>query len=167
MKTTTLMAVMAILFLLSCQKTSRNSTEETALNITAPSGTQIANSAKKLQEQTASMLTERFGIHQNSTVTSIDYLPVAEGYAATITFQLDDGQTGSYAVISGNNLRRLTPSSTSFVITPGSENFNAAQYLLVCTGTCSCRAAMSYNRRTGDLSYSCGCDECTGTIYPY
>lgn len=50
------MAAIAILLLLSCQKSSRNATKEPTLNITAPSGQPIAASAKQLKEMTASML---------------------------------------------------------------------------------------------------------------
>lgn len=164
MKTTIFMAVMAIMLLLSCQKSKRNTPEEPTLNITAPSGQQIATSTKALKEMTASMLTERFSIQQAVTITSINYLPVARGFAATIHFQLEDGMKGSYAVISEQYIKHLTP---ALPVAVESGDGESRTYMLVCSGPCQCRAYMVYNHSNNTLSWSCGCEECGGTIYSY
>ncbi|HYC27780.1 MAG TPA: hypothetical protein VEB42_03175 [Chitinophagaceae bacterium] len=165
MKARTFMAVMAIVLVLSCQKTSRSSTDERTLNLTAPSGQQIAKSFDKLKNTTASVLEAKLGIRQNFTITSIDYLPVPKGCAAVINFKLDNGQTGSVGVLSINNLKALTPAvdAGSGAMYDDADSNTVLAYL-TCTGTCECRAYLAYNKRTGEVTKSCGCEECTGEV---
>lgn len=157
------MALLAIALAFSCQKTSRNSDERT-LNLTAPSGRQIAKSFEQLKSTSALVLKEKLGIRQSFIITSIDYLPVPEGYAAVMNFELNDGQTGSIGLLSLNNVKALNPAVNANSITYESVDENTVQAYLTCTGTCQCRAYLAYNRRTGEVTKSCGCDECTGEV---
>jgi hypothetical protein len=165
MKTTNIMAATAILLLLSCQKMKRTAVEEPTLNLTAPSGQPIAANAKQLKEMTANMLVEKFNVQQAVTITGIDYLPVKQGYAATISFQLADGMKGSYGILSSHYLKRLTPALPAVQIENG--DLQSKTYMLVCTGPCQCRAFMAYNYSTNTLYWSCGCEACDGAISSY
>ena len=158
------MAATAILLLLSCQKMKRNVIAEPTLNLTAPSGQSIATSTRQLKEMTVAMLAEKFNIQQNATITGIDYLPLNKGYAATISFELEDGMKGSYAVLSGDHVKKLTP---ALPVLQNNEDIQSKTYMLVCQGSCTCRAYMSYNSYTGTLNWSCGCEACAGSITSY
>ena len=59
MKTTTFLAGLAFVVLLSCQKTTRYSTHEKELNLVAPSGQAIAGSISQFKTQAASLVTKK------------------------------------------------------------------------------------------------------------
>lgn len=165
MKTTTFVAVMAILLLLSCQKTTRTATDETTISLTAPSGQTVASSLRSLNQRTASVLAKVFSTNQDVAITHIAYLPVQKGFAATVYFEFEDGRTGSFGLLSANQTKDLRIHFPMMAAHEEEQLANAAAaYMLVCRGSCQCRATLSYNSNTG-LSGDCGCDNCSGTLY--
>jgi hypothetical protein len=165
MKTTFLMAATAILLLLSCQKWTRTSPDDKTINLTAPSGQPIAQSLNSLSQRTAHVLARTYNTKEDVTITRIDYLPVQKGFAATVYFTLSDGQAGSFGLLSADHAKGL---QTQFPLMTAHEQelqeASAATYMLVCRGSCPCKATLSYSSSSG-LSGDCGCNNCSGTLY--
>jgi hypothetical protein len=162
MKATTFLAATAILFVFSCQKAKDVPPTEPGLNLQAPSGQAIAAGVDDLKVIGLKALANKEA-QTGFTLTSIDYLPVAKGYAALVHYRLLNGSEGTFAVVSGVKLQA-----------PGKDGGtlyedNSKQFLLTCTpyGYCVCRAYLYYNSNNQTITYSCGCESCFGFVSSY
>ena len=166
MKRTTFVAVATCLVLsLSCQKNASTSNNEKALNLQAPSGQQVAASIQQLKAETARVILFKYNIEQEFQVTNIEYLPVKRGFAAIVTYRLQDGTTGTYGVFQG--VQFTLPSSSGAGIIPpinALQQEAAGKATISCKGNCQCSLSATINTDTGIITVSCGCNSCDAYV---
>ena len=166
MKRTTFVAVATCLVLLSlsCQKNASTSNNEKALKLQAPSGQQVAASIQQLKAEAARVILFKYNTEQEFQLTNIEYLPVTKGYAAVVTYTLQDGTTGNYGVFQGVQFN-LPPSSGVGIIPENNASKEAAgKATISCRGTCQCSLSATINTDTGIITVNCGCNSCDAYV---
>ena len=158
--------IMAIAPFVSCNKAGNVPNEE-KLQLEAPSGQKIAASASDLMRQTSIVITEMFGKIQSFQITGIDYLNVSKGYAAIVSYQLDDGTVGNYATIDGVSFTLDAKSiSTRKPAKKTSDNTVVAddassKVTLTCQkvpgSNCPCKIQGILDTQTGTITWKCNC----------
>ena len=151
------MACLALLSL-SCQKNAAVSAKEKTLKLDAPSGQHIATIGE-LKQQAAQVVLNKHGKEQSFEITSIDFLPVAKGYAAIISYRLQNGITSNFAVFSGVKFNVASSS-----ITTSAAQEKDGKVTISCKGTCSCTLSATVNADTGVITVNCGCSGCDATM---
>lgn len=167
MKRTTFVAVATcfVLLSLSCQKNASTSKNESALKLQAPSGQQVAASIQQLKAEAARVILFKYNTEQEFQLTNIEYLPVTKGYAAIVSYTLQDGTTGRYAVFQGVQFN-LPSSSGAGIIPPinASQQEAAGKATISCKGTCQCSLSATINTDTGVITVNCGCSNCEAHV---
>jgi hypothetical protein len=163
MKKTAFVAVATCLVLLSlsCKKNTSSSNTAEALNLRAPSGQQVAASIEQLKAEAALVILFKHNAPVEFQLSSIEYLPVKKGYAAIISYTLQDGTTGKYGVFQ-NVQFNITAASGAGIVPPGENENNVApgKATISCRGTCSCSLSATINTDTGIITVDCGCTSC-------
>ena len=158
--------IMAIAPFMSCDKAGNVPNEE-KLQLEAPSGQSIATSTADLMRQTSTVITEMSGKKQSFQITGIEYLNVSKGYAAIVSYQLDDGTVGNYATIDGISFTLDSKSiSTRKPAKKTSDNTVVAdeassKVTLTCQkspgGNCNCKIQGVLDSQTGTITWKCNC----------
>ena len=161
MKTTTFLAVMAMLLMLSCKKAQNVTADEKKLNLTAPSGLQIAKDIADLKTETGKLLPNP---SQFFEIIDIRYAPLQTGYAAIVRYRLEDWTIGAYIVLYDVN---YTSSDVGLTITLNSNkdvsgNLAPSPTKYVCQKEENCTTKCSYpvvtvNDDEGTMTIDCGC----------
>jgi hypothetical protein len=162
MKGKTYLAIAAgLLFMLSCFKPEREVKEDLTSNLKDSTGEEEV-SARNLNERKAALLAEYYGKNKKFIIKEFEQLPVPQGYAANVTVEEEDGKPRRLSIISENNYKTLSPSLNGSV---HSESKKIGKgYVLVCQGSCECKAFLHLSPATGQLLWTCGCEDCTGHI---
>ena len=167
MKRTTFVAVATCLVMLSlsCQKNASTSNNEKALKLQAPSGQQVAASIQQLKAEAARVILFKYNTEQEFQLTNIEYLPVTTGYAAIVSYTLQDGTTGNYGIFQGVQFN-LPPSSGVGVIPQDASASKEAsgKATICCRGTCQCSLSATINTDTGVITVNCGCSNCEAHV---
>jgi hypothetical protein len=147
-------AVMALLFLsLSFRKDASISNKERELSLNAPNGQRIATGVRALKAEAAQLLARKHGSVQAFEITGVSFLPVKKGYAAIVSYRLQDGTTSSYGIFSGVQLKLPHKKALSM-------EANYDQVKIVCLGICFCHLSVTIDTDTGVITVDCGCLTC-------
>ena len=157
---------MAVAPFFSCNKAG-NIPNEDKLQLEAPSGLRIAASASDLMKQTSAIIVEMLGKKQEFQITGVEYLNASKGIAAIVTYQLNDGTIGNYAIAEGTN---FTIDATSVSTRKPAKKTNDNTVLaddasnrvtLVCQkapgSTCECKIQGVIDASTGVITWKCNC----------
>jgi hypothetical protein len=161
-----LAAVAALLLLsLSCQKHSSISNKEKNINLDAPSGQRIASTIQQLKEDAVQVIVSKHAGLQAFEITGIDFLPVKKGYAAIVSYRLQDGTAGSYGIFSGVRYRLAQPHQLSVMANYQDESMAVdGKISITCEGTCNCKMSTTINTDTGVITVDCGCNNCSAQV---
>jgi hypothetical protein len=157
---------LAIAPFMSCNKAGNVPNEE-KLQLESPSGQMIAATASDLMRQTSDVLFELFGKKQLFELTNVEYLNVSKGYAAIVSFRLNDGTIGNYAIVEGVSFH-LDSKSISTRKPARKTNDNTvladdagSRVSLVCQRTagsnCQCKIQGTLDATTGTITWKCDC----------
>lgn len=168
MKKSTFPALAAVaallLFSLSCQKHSTASDKEKDLNLDAPSGQRIASSIRQLKSDALKLIFTKHAGMQEFEITKISYLPVSKGYAAMISYRLQNGTAGSFGIFKGVKYKLAQPGEL-FISNNGEVQSSAdGKISISCSGTCNCKMTTTINTETGVITVDCGCNNCSATV---
>lgn len=171
MKRTSFAAMAAtclLLLAISCKKNDNLSVKEQSLELQAPSGKQIATSIQQLKAQAAQIVMHKHNSKQRFKLTGIQYLPAAEGYAAIISYALQDGTSGTFGIFEDVKLNIDPATGVDIISRGGAENLSvqesAGKVSISCRGNCNCVLSAVINTDTGVITISCGCSECSAHI---
>lgn len=154
--------VSVVLVIVSCQKNdSTEDSDTTLLNLKAPSGMIIAKSLEDLNSETAVVIGKRYGAVVDFTITNIDYLPIPEGYACTITYKLFDGFVGRYSRCYFENYKIIKDQKTSeqYFVVSLSESKAITKVKTTCSGSCGCTVESEIY--SDHIKTTCSCSDCT------
>ena len=159
-------AVVALLLLsLSCQKNSTITNKEKNLNLDAPSGQRIASSIEQLKTEAAQIILSKHLGGQSFELTGINFLPVKKGYAAIVSYRLQDGITGSFGIFSGVKYKLAQPDEFSIMANYQDESMAAdGKISITCEGNCNCKMSTTINTETGVITVDCGCNNCSAKV---
>lgn len=147
----TAMAVVAALLFLSFSFSKNNK------DLIAPSGQRIASSMQKLKAESKHIVSGKHAGARDFEIVNVSYLPVKKGYAAIVTYKLQDGTTDSYGIFSGVQLNLPQGAALSTEMRDGKVK-------ITCAGTCSCHMSTTINTDTGVITVDCGCSNCSAQI---
>ena len=155
------MAVAALLLLsVSCQKNSTASNKEKELNLAAPSGQRIAASINQLRVDALQVIINKHDGPQEFEITGINFLPIKKGYAAIVSYRLQDGTENSFGIFSGVKYKLAHPNANAL-----NESMAAdGKVTISCQGTCTCKMSTTINTDTGVITVDCGCSNCEAHI---
>ncbi|HYC28978.1 MAG TPA: hypothetical protein VEB42_09180, partial [Chitinophagaceae bacterium] len=135
---TAIAAVAALVFLsLSFSKDNKG--------LMAPSGQRIAASMRALKAESVQIISGKHAGVREFEITDVSYLPVKKGYAAIITYRLQDGTTDSYGIFSGVELNLPQRAALSTDASYGKVKIS-------CAGTCTCHLSTTINTDTGVIT---------------
>lgn len=154
MKKTTLTAIAAVTVLVLLSLSFRKSV--TAVNLTAPTGQRIAASVQSLKAESVQLISHKHG-SVAFEIISVSYLPVKQGYAAIVSYRLQNGITGSYGIFAGVPLQLPNQSALNVEAREGKVK-------ITCEGTCTCHLSVTINSDTGVITVECGCSSCSAQI---
>lgn len=155
--------ILAIAPFLSCNKAG-DIPDEKNLQLTAPSGEQIAVSASDLKAKMSAVIAKNFGAKKDFRVTGIEYLNTGKGYAALISYELSDGTAGSFLRVKG---LKYTIASQSVTVVPGDAGSREAYiFCRLISGTCNCKVtSVVIDTEAGTITVGCNCpDQCQPNI---
>lgn len=141
---------------ISCQKQQVVQNDETPINFLSPSGVRIAASMGDLKKEAAVVITKKYGVLKEATITGVEYLQADKGYAAIINYILGDGTIGNFAMISGGKYKLPSGEVT--------EVAGKVSILCVQMGPCDCFIRATIDAETGVITYSCSCGTCIPLI---
>jgi hypothetical protein len=166
----TAFAAAAVLFLLSvsCQKNANLSAKEKTLSLEAPSGRRVASSMQQLKSDAVPTLIAKYGTAEQFEITGIQYLAITKGFAAIVSYRLENGTTGNYGIFSG--VKVVLPKAHELTVTK--DRLSASTQMreadgkvtISCKGTCTCRMSATINADTGVITVDCGCSDCSSTV---
>lgn len=159
------MATCLVLLSLSSQRTASTSNARSMLDLQAPSGLRITTSIQQLEAEAARVILYKHNMQQEFKINNIEYLPVTTGYAAIISYTLQDGTAGNFGMFYDVKLDFGACSSVGIVQQGSATNYNAAQQAagkatITCRGNCPCSLSAVINTDTGTITVNCGCSGC-------
>jgi hypothetical protein len=80
------------------------SENEKTLNLTAPNGEKIAENILQLKEIVSVSVGERFGTDKEFYITSLEYIPVREGYAVLVKYRTSDNMEGGLVRVNSRSV---------------------------------------------------------------
>jgi hypothetical protein len=136
--------------------------DEKSLNLTAPNGEKIADNISGLKEIVAVSVAEKFGTDREFSVTSLEYIPVREGYSVLIKYKTSDNITGG--LIRTNSKSLLFSPCTTITMPVESRNAdkgnsakrNGITIIPVSIGENEAYMPTFTMNSDGSVSYGCG-----------
>lgn len=169
--------ILGLLLLVSCTyDLIEGDVMNSDLNLISPNGECISSSMHELRKEIAEIVAESIEMDANIVIKRIDYLPVKEGFAATVSFVVNNEKEMKIAKTNiipdnllsvvqeklSNDFRRISSrseNSASFSFEGGTTI-----YLTCKAEECDCTPEF---KLTGDggVSYSCiNCEICTEEV---
>ena len=144
------------------------STKEDTFNLIAPSGKSIAYNLESLKAEVSDVIVKKYGSKKDFELIDIQYFPANSGYAALISYKLQDGTISNYASVS-NVIYKIDSesiSSLTTIKTPTTDSnlkVNGASWKVTCAGDCGCRVVGTIDPKTDILTFGCSCVGCVCT----
>ncbi|HBN28601.1 MAG TPA: hypothetical protein DD421_06110 [Clostridiaceae bacterium] len=143
---------------------------EHSLNLKSPNGEMIASNISSLKKDLEIIIAQGFENNTTFNISKIEYLPLATGYSAIISYITEDGFEGNLVKTNNPSFKIsenlvVKTKNTSLRLRSSDENGGGSTFTVSCKklGTCDCKVTAVY--KNGVTTYTCGdCNNCEMTI---